>query len=109
MAVSKRLRRFDPRASSTRIATAEESPCFAPTTALYRFYDAGCRLLYVGVSGNPGERWIVHRRRAPWWNNAVFVSVELLPNMHTALDAERAVIANEQPIFNKRSNAKGGE
>jgi predicted GIY-YIG superfamily endonuclease len=102
-----RLRAIDPDAPCTRLATDEESPRFAPATALYRFFDAGQQLLYVGVSGQPGERWARHRRESPWWRTAMFVAVEILPSMHAALDAEREAIQSETPAFNKRS--KGGE
>lgn len=30
-------------------------------TALYRLYDAGDRLLYIGISNNPEARWARHR------------------------------------------------
>lgn len=107
MAVTMRLRKFDPFAPSVQLATDEESPSFGPTTALYRFYDRSKRLLYVGVTGQPRERWPKHRRAAKWWSQAAFVAVELLPNMHTALDAERDAIRTESPAFNKRSKKVG--
>jgi hypothetical protein len=36
--------------------------------ALYRMYDAGGDLLYVGISRSLVERWRTHRREAAWWH-----------------------------------------
>jgi predicted GIY-YIG superfamily endonuclease len=102
-----RLRAFDPHAPSRQLATDEESPRYAPATALYRFYDGDRRLLYVGITGQPRERWVAHRRKAVWWDLAAFVSVEIVPTSWQALDIERAAIRRERPLFNKRSR-KGG-
>lgn len=107
MAIAPRLREFDPKASYRQLATNEESPRPGAETALYRFYDTSKRLLYVGVTGQPRERWVKHRRSAPWWSLATFVAVDLHPTPHEALQAERAAIQSEAPQFNKRSR-KGG-
>ncbi|MEU4296426.1 hypothetical protein [Kitasatospora aureofaciens] len=80
-----------------------EEPGYYPETALYRFFDSRKRLLYVGVSGQLRERWPQHRRKAPWWPAADFVSIEHWSTDVDALAAERAAIAVEQPLFNKRS------
>ena len=103
MAVTLSLRAFDPYAPSRELATDEESPRLAPVTALYRFFDADKRLLYIGITGQPRERWPVHRRKAVWWPRAAFVAVEIHDTEWQALDAERAAIKAENPQFNKRS------
>jgi len=108
VAVSLRLRAFDPHAPSSQLATDEESPRFASVTALYRFFDADKRLLYIGVTGQPRERWPAHRRKAKWWPLAAYVAVEIHPTEWQALNAERAAIQTENPQFNKRSQ-KGGK
>ncbi|MFD5384331.1 GIY-YIG nuclease family protein [Streptomyces sp. NPDC127074] len=107
MAVSKRLRAFDPHAPSRELATDEESPKLFPATALYRFYDQERRLLYIGITGQPRERWAAHRRKAKWWPLAAYVAVEVHPTEWQALNAERAAIRSENPSFNMRSR-KGG-
>jgi excinuclease UvrABC nuclease subunit len=107
MAVTQRLRAFDPHAPSRELATDEESPRLAPVTALYRFYDASKQLLYIGITGQPRERWPVHRRKAKWWPLTAFVAVEIHPTEWQALAAERNAIKSENPSFNKRSR-KGG-
>ncbi|MFF0409153.1 hypothetical protein ACFYUY_01790 [Kitasatospora sp. NPDC004745] len=97
------VRAFDRTAPGPRLSMAAEEPGYFPETALYRFFDARKRLLYVGVSGQLRERWPKHRRKAPWWSEADFVSVEHWSTEVDALAAERAAIAAEQPLFNKRS------
>lgn len=101
------LRPFDGTLPGPRLATHEEKTLFGKQTALYRFYDRDRRLLYVGITGQPHERWPKHRRSAPWWRRAKFVSVEHWALEHLALDAERAAIAAELPLFNKRSKKVG--
>lgn len=107
MAVTQRLRAFDPHAPSRELATDEESPRLVPVTALYRFYDQDEQLLYIGITGQPRERWPAHRRKAKWWFLAAFVAVEIHPTEWQALDAERAAIKAENPQCNKRSKEGG--
>ncbi|MDX3588542.1 GIY-YIG nuclease family protein [Streptomyces europaeiscabiei] len=101
------LREFDPGARTRDLVRPEEDPGLVPRTALYRFYASDKALLYVGVTGQPIERWVKHRRQARWWPTAAYVSVEIHPNTWQALDAERLAIRTEHPSFNKRS-ARGG-
>lgn len=103
MADPKRLRAIDPGAPYQQLAMAEETPPPGPAAALYRFYDSGRRLLYVGITGQPRERWTRHRRNASWWTAVAYVAVEIFPAEWEALDAERAAIRSESPRFNKRS------
>jgi len=101
------LREFDPGARTCDLVRPEENPGLAPRTALYRFYGCDKALLYVGITGQPIERWVKHRRNARWWPAAAYVSVEIHPTEWQALDAERHAIRTENPSFNKRS-ARGG-
>lgn len=75
------------------------------STLLYRFHDHDGHLLYVGVTNRPAERWGTHRRKAPWWPLARHVTVTRYAANWLALDAERAAIRFEGPIFNRRSAA----
>jgi predicted GIY-YIG superfamily endonuclease len=97
------IREFNPEAATKDLALPHETPGLAPSTALYRFYDAARGLLYIGITGQPAERWAKHRRLAPWWPAAAYVAVEIFPTEWQALDAERAAIRSESPKFNKRS------
>lgn len=107
MLTSLPLREFDPEARTREFVRPEEEPGLVPRTALYRFYDRDQALLYVGISGQPGERWAKHRRCAPWWARARYVAIEIHETEWEALSAERAAIQDEAPQFNKRSK-KGG-
>lgn len=72
-------------------------------TALYRTWDAAGALLYVGITGNPIERWRKHAQKTPWWSCVDLITCELYPKEYLALDAERAAIRAERPAFNIRS------
>ena len=72
-------------------------------TALYRMWDALGRLLYVGITGNPIERWRRHAQKAQWWSDVHEITYETFPKEHLALEAERRAIREEQPAFNIRS------
>lgn len=76
-------------------------------TALYRHFDADGQLLYVGVSNNPPRRLWEHKRRAPWADQIANVSVKWMASREDALDAERAAIRNESPLFNRGMYAPG--
>jgi hypothetical protein len=71
-------------------------------TALYRIYARDGRLLYVGISVQPGVRLTEHRRTARWWPD-VDVSrtrLEWLQGRTSAERAERAAICGENPTHN---------
>jgi predicted GIY-YIG superfamily endonuclease len=72
-------------------------------TALYRIWTAAGELLYVGVTGNPVERWRAHAQRKAWWPEVSLITWEVLPKEHLALTAERAAIRHEKPRHNVRS------
>jgi predicted GIY-YIG superfamily endonuclease len=70
------------------------------STALYRFYDAAGRLLYVGVTGDPADRWARHAAEKPWWPDVARHAVQWLPSREAALSAEAAAITVEAPLHN---------
>lgn len=69
-------------------------------TALYRFYDADERLLYVGIANNPEQRWKAHARTADWWPQAARKSVEWFDSRPAAAAAETRAISAEAPTHN---------
>lgn len=71
--------------------------------AVYRFYDRGGALLYVGIAWNPGRRWERHKRESPWFRNARRVRVDVYATEREALTVERLAIRDEKPLYNKRS------
>lgn len=75
----------------------DQRPC-----ALYRLYDAGGALLYIGRSVNPKRRWTDHRKEMPWWPEVARKDVEWLPVVGTdAWAAEFYAIRTENPLYNK--------
>ena len=69
--------------------------------ALYRHFDDGGELLYVGISVSPSTRRNSHARHAAWMEFASTERVEWFDNEAQARDAEREAIATESPLFNK--------
>ena len=69
-------------------------------TALYRHFDKGGKLLYVGIAVDPEKREYSHRREAPWAHRIDRIEVEWFNTRHKAVEAERAAIAAEKPRFN---------
>jgi predicted GIY-YIG superfamily endonuclease len=72
-------------------------------TALYRYIDSGGRLLYVGITGKPKERWQAHSRR-PWATGATERTVEWFDRRTAALHAEKVAIQTEKPVYNRFYN-----
>lgn len=71
-------------------------------TALYRHFDAGGQLLYVGISNDALRRLCQHKDRSSWYEQIRRVDVEWLPSREEALAAEAIAIAKEAPAFNVR-------
>lgn len=73
----------------------------AGPTALYRLFDAGGVLLYVGITLDPARRFKEHRKVQPWWSQVARREVEWLQlGGRRAEEAEWAVIAAEGPLWN---------
>lgn len=70
--------------------------------ALYRFWGVSDELLYIGITGDPVERWRKHALRKPWWHEVTRISMEILPTRAETLVAERAAIAAERPTYNRQ-------
>ena len=73
---------------------------------VYRMYDKGNRLLYIGSANNPGRRMAEHLAQAPFWRDVVNIGIEEYPNIDLALEAERLQIQNEEPVHNKIHNGR---
>lgn len=72
------------------------------THFVYRYYNADGRLLYVGCSKNPWTRYKTHRQDSRLWINEVARGrISVFPDQATALEAERAAIIAEKPLYNK--------
>jgi hypothetical protein len=69
-------------------------------TALYRLFNAGGDLLYVGISEDPPRRWREHRKETLWWREVHTSQVEWHPGERPAREAECAAIWAENPRYN---------
>jgi len=69
-------------------------------TTLYRFFDSAGRLLYVGISGNPGRRFHQHSGEKPWWADVDRSTMEHFATRAEAEAAEVAAIKTERPLHN---------
>jgi hypothetical protein len=75
-------------------------------TVLYRFFDGEGKLLYVGISRNPAERFGVHKHSAPWWDEATSCTWERFATAPQAVSAERAAIIAESPVYNQQGKPR---
>lgn len=66
---------------------------------LYRFFNSGDELLYVGVTIRLDRRLSEHRR-ADRWGAVVRVTTELFPSAVDAREAELVAIRTERPRWN---------
>lgn len=69
-------------------------------TALYRMFDAGEALLYIGISKDFGSRWKQHAKQQSWWGDVESQTIKWHPSRELAKAAETAAIAAEGPIHN---------
>ncbi|MFJ9847523.1 GIY-YIG nuclease family protein [Kitasatospora sp. NPDC101155] len=75
---------------------------FGPT-ALYRLYDRGGELLYIGITTHPVPRFREHAAEMPWWPEVDedATAVEWLDcGLSYAAEAEAAAIRDELPLYN---------
>ncbi|MGW3308339.1 GIY-YIG nuclease family protein [Streptomyces sp. NPDC001073] len=77
-------------------------------TALYHLYDASERLLYVGISRNPENRWGQHARQKYWWPAVARRTVEWCDSRAAAQSAEATAIEREQPLYDDSSRQGAG-
>lgn len=80
-------------------ALAMMLPMGSPTT-LYRLFDEGGVLLYIGIAGNPGRRLDDHAGDKPWWGEVASATMAHFPSRDAARDAEVAAIRAENPRYN---------
>jgi predicted GIY-YIG superfamily endonuclease len=75
-------------------------------TALYRFYNAQGRLLYVGIAWNPRKRFEQHSKKQTWWREVAMseTEIEWYPMRKLAKKAETVAIKTENPLYNKAEN-----
>ncbi len=79
----------------TTTATATET-----RWALYRFYDARMRLVYVGKTNEPWRRWREHVLEKPWYPRVKHWMVTFYDTEAEARRAELKAIKGERPRSN---------
>lgn len=71
-------------------------------TSLYRHFDAGGRLLYIGISANPFARLSKHQSTSGWFRDVAKIEIEWLSDRASALSAEAKAIQDERPLHNSQ-------
>lgn len=69
-------------------------------TQLYRHFDGGGVLLYVGISLFTVYRLAQHLNGSRWADRIASITIERFPSRAAAFEAETVAINNEKPLFN---------
>lgn len=69
--------------------------------SVYRLFDAGGDLLYIGRSNNVERRILQHRQQQPWGSSISRWSTVDYPTRQDAHQAEQRAICAEDPTYNK--------
>jgi predicted GIY-YIG superfamily endonuclease len=70
-------------------------------TALYRLFDEGGVLLYIGISHQPEVRFEQHSKLKEWWPRVARREVEWFDDRPTAAKTEEEAVRAEDPEFNR--------
>lgn len=81
----------------------------AERTAVYRLYDIGGTLLYVGSSSRPDARAAQHAATKSWWPDVATTKLEWHDNRPSAQEAEAQAIRTEHPLHNGAQSPRGNE
>src|SRR5690349_19519425 len=71
---------------------------------LYRLYDAGGSLLYIGCSSDVARRLKSHRSTQPWWLEVAAYDSEGPYRRLDGLRREQSAIFCEHPRYNRQHN-----
>jgi antitoxin (DNA-binding transcriptional repressor) of toxin-antitoxin stability system len=69
-------------------------------TALYRFFDEGGALLYVGITANVEGRFAHHEQNKEWWPQVAEKTIDWFDTRPPARAAELQAIHDERPVYN---------
>jgi predicted GIY-YIG superfamily endonuclease len=86
-------------APGTDACASARSDLAARTTALYRLYDDGAHLLYVGIARDPQQRMDRHQPDH-WLADIAAVGITLYPYRQQAKATETKAIKTEWPLWN---------
>lgn len=82
------------------VVTDYEPDEIGERTALYRYFDDGGFLLYVGITNSTDARDNQHRRASRWHRMQSHKTAEWFDSREAAHAAERTAIQVERPLFN---------
>jgi len=77
-------------------------------SAVYRLFDSAGRLLYVGLSTNPMNRWAAHMEHHAWWPEVASFTVTWFDSRQEAAAEEKRAIRGENPLCNIHATARHG-
>ena len=73
---------------------------------VYKHYDNLDNLIYVGETKNPDMRRYNHRSNSYWMSMSVREEIEEFNSKDAALDYEKFIIQEKQPLFNRMHNIR---
>lgn len=74
-------------------------------TTLYRFTGERGRLLYVGITDRPGNRFLDHSQKS-WWAEVTDIRMESYDSRAEAAAAEAEAIRMERPAYNIKGTGR---
>lgn len=75
---------------------------------LYRMYDRGGALLYIGITCDPHSRFRTHSVEKDWWRDVDTIRVENFSDRESLAQAERQAILAELPRYNIKDTRTRG-
>lgn len=72
--------------------------------SLYQYFDRNGLLLYVGITSRGISRNREHNADKSWWKYVARQEVAHFPDRASAISAEKALIVQRRPPFNKQHN-----
>lgn len=88
---------YDPYGRSRRKTRAEQEHL---TTWVYQYFDAGGRLLYVGITDKRGGRGAAHEKKAFWFQDVAMVTYARYEQRTQAQIEEARIIRACRPLHN---------
>ena len=74
--------------------------------ALYRWFNEGHELLYIGISSSIGSRVKAHSKFSNWFVESAYMTVEWAKTPEELSQKERLAIRKERPLYNISHNEK---
>lgn len=78
-------------------------------TALYHLFDADDRMLYVGITFDPSQRFASHKRDMPWWPLVARRDIRWFDTRREAETEEIATIEKADPPYNTEHSPSAAE